>query len=222
MSLRLVILGPPGSGKGTQARRLAEETGTPHISTGEIFRKEGVDKTELGRLAASFTDEGNLVPDDVVIKIVAKRLSEKDCQENGFFLDGFPRTIPQAEALEEWLSEQNLPLDAAVLLDVTDKEVLKKRLTGRKHCPSCGKQYNVFYRPPDVKGHCDACDAELQVRADDTLDAILHRFEVDSAQTRPLYEYYEKKDQLLKVDGGAPVEEITETILSKLGQRSAA
>ena len=213
--LNLIFLGPPGGGKGTQAKFLVKDYSIPQISTGDILRDAVKKGTELGKLAKKYMDEGKLVPDDVVIGIIKDRLSEDDTK-NGFILDGFPRTVAQAEALDQLLKEMGRELKAVILIDVPKDELLK-RLTGRRTCSRCGKMYHIIYSPPKKEGICDECGGELYQRDDDKEETILKRLEVYESQTLPLVEYYEKKGLLRKVDGVGSVEEIYRRVKEAIG-----
>jgi adenylate kinase len=216
--MRIVMLGSPGSGKGTQAVVLAQRLGIPHISTGEIFRDHKTRKTELGKKVEAIMARGDLVPDSIVIEVVADRLGKSDTRERGFILDGFPRTVAQAEALGVWLEAERMPLEFVVELDV-EEEILVRRLGGRRHCAKCGAGYNVEFKPPRTEGLCDECGGELVTRADDSRDSIMRRLEVDAEMTRPLHRYYEDKKLLVSVDGALEPAAITEGILARLGAR---
>lgn len=198
---RLMMLGPPGAGKGTQAQRLSESLGVPQISTGDMLRDARRKGTELGKKAGEFMDAGELVPDEVVIGIVKERLSEEDCS-GGFILDGFPRTREQAEALEQ----MGVELDAVLNIQVPDEEVVA-RLGGRRSCPNCGAVYHVKFNPPAKAGVCDKCDHELVLRRDDREEAILQRLQSYGAKTEPLVKYYRSRGRLVDIGGqGAPDE----------------
>ncbi len=209
------MLGPPGAGKGTQARWLGKELKTPHISTGLIFRDAMKAGTPLGLQAKALTDKGNLVPDEIVIGIVAERLAAEDCRERGFILDGFPRTLPQAMALDRWLSSHALALDRVIELSV-DAETIVRRLSGRLLCNGCGKDYNIHFRRPRIDGICDYCAGSLTRRADDEPDAIRRRLEVDAEKTRPLHEYYLVQGSLVVMDGAGTIEEVFRSVLGEL------
>lgn len=215
--MRLIMLGLPGAGKGTQAKWLAKAIKVPHISTGQIFRDALTNGTPLGLKAKSYTDDGNLVPDEIVIGIVVERLAAADCREQGFILDGFPRTLPQGEALDRWLTENNVRIDRVVELDVAPETVVT-RLSGRRLCTGCGKDYNVHYRIPKVEGHCDYCNGELKRRTDDEPAAIRRRLEVDAAATRPLHDFYASRGNLLTVFGEDSIETVFRSILAHLGR----
>ncbi len=209
--MRLIILGPPGAGKGTQAKILKEKFQVPQISTGDILRQAVKDNTKLGIQAKSFMDVGQLVPDDVVIGLIKERIKQADC-ETGFILDGFPRTIVQAEKLSETLTEMGLTIDNVVDLEVDSKEVIS-RLTGRSTCPDCGAMFHEESRPPKVSGVCDGCGATLAQRQDDNKDTILKRLEVYQKSTAPLKEFYKKQGNLKTVTARGSVEEIFSRVL---------
>jgi adenylate kinase len=210
--LNIVLMGLPGAGKGTQAARIVEELEIPHISTGDMFRAAVKDQTPLGMEAKSYMDKGQLVPDRVTIGIVRERLSKEDCA-NGFLLDGFPRTVPQAEALDELTDELNRPIDLVLYIEVGEEELLK-RLTGRRICRECGATYHTVFAPPKVEGVCDRCGGELYQRPDDAIDTVKERLKVNLEQTQHLIRYYESTGKLHRVDGEQPIERVTETILS--------
>lgn len=212
--MRLIFLGPPGAGKGTQAKMLIERYGIPQISTGDILRAAVKEGTPMGKKAKEFMEAGKLVTDDIVIGIMQDRLKEKDC-EKGFILDGFPRTVAQAEALDNMLKELNMPLDKVLALTVPDEELLK-RLTGRRTCKSCGQMYHVFFDPPKKEGICDKCGCELYQRADDNEETIKNRLSVYHSQTSPLLEYYNKKGLLREIEGTSSPENIFKEIIAVL------
>ena len=203
--MRLVLLGPPGAGKGTQAKRIADEYRVPHISTGDILRENLRAETPLGLEAKGFMDRGELVPDEVLVGIIRDRLGKPDCA-GGFMLDGYPRTIPQATALGEILGEKGTPLDVVLNIDVPDEELVS-RLSGRRMC-ECGASYHVKFNPPAVEGVCDACGGRLYQRDDDKEDAIRNRLQVYSDQTQPLIDFYSKESLLASVDGTGGIDEI--------------
>jgi adenylate kinase len=192
-------MGLPGAGKGTQAEKVVEEYGIPHISTGDMFRAAMKEGTELGLKAKSFMDKGELVPDEVTIGIVRERLSKDDCKK-GFLLDGFPRTVPQAEALENILADLERKIDYVINIDV-DKNILMERLTGRRICKSCGATYHLIFNPPAQEGVCDRCGGELYQRADDNAETVQNRLEVNIKQAQPLLDFYEEKGYLRTLDG---------------------
>jgi adenylate kinase len=212
--MKLILLGPPGAGKGTQAKMLTERFDIPQISTGDILRAAVKDRTPMGVKAKSFMDAGGLVPDDVVIGIVRERLQNQDCAA-GFILDGFPRTVAQADALKETLHSLGKDLDAVISLEV-DTESLVERLTGRRTCRECGQGYHIKFDPPREAGRCDACGGELFQRDDDSEETIRKRLEVYHAQTSPLVAYYRNEDLLLPVDGMQEIGTVQEKILTHL------
>jgi adenylate kinase len=212
--VRVILLGPPGAGKGTQAVRISETFGIPHISTGDIFRENVRGDTELGREAKRYMDAGELVPDEVVVGMVGDRLAQADAAE-GFCLDGFPRTVPQAQALEDLLVERDAPLEVVVRFAVAEDEVVQ-RLTGRRSCPECGKVFHVDHAPPQTEGVCDACGAELIQREDDTEDVVLNRLEVYRKQTEPLEHFYWERGLLRDVEAVGDVDDVTARTLDLL------
>lgn len=212
--MRLILLGAPGAGKGTQAVNLSQKLNVPHISTGDIFRANIKEGTELGRKAKEFIDKGLLVPDDLTISIVKDRLQKADCK-NGFLLDGFPRTIPQAEQLDGVLSNMGVKLDAVINLEVPD-DVIVKRMAGRRVCRGCGMAYHVLSNPPKSEGICDSCGEALIIRDDDKEQTVLERLKTYHEKTAPLIDYYEKKDLLLRFDGTRGIMETTNEIMEKL------
>jgi adenylate kinase len=197
--MNVVLLGAPGAGKGTQAAKMVEEFGLPHISTGDIFRKAVANGTALGLEAKRYMDSGELVPDEVTIGIVKERLQQPDCAR-GFILDGFPRTVPQADALGDALASMGRALDAVVLVDVP-KSALVERLTARRQCRACGRIYNVLTDRPSVDGKCDECGGEVYQRDDDTVGTVTNRLDVYERNTAPLVEYYRGRGLLRVVDG---------------------
>lgn len=216
--MRAVLLGAPGAGKGTQAKSLSGMMdGTPHISTGDILRQAVTDETDLGRQVKPYMEAGKLAPDDLLIALVRERLARSDCSE-GFLLDGFPRTIPQAEALDKMLEEIGRPLDLVVDIEVPF-EVLIERLTGRRTCPDCGMVYHVVFNPPKVEGVCDVCGGSLYQRTDDTEETVRHRLEAYEIQTRPLIDYYARTGLLRRVDGGKPVEQVAADVKELFGAK---
>lgn len=217
--MKLILLGPPGSGKGTQAVRLVEHFGIPQISTGDILRKAVKEGTELGALAKKYMDSGGLVPDEVVVGIIRERITEPDCSK-GYILDGFPRTIAQAEALDEMLEELGTQIDHVVNISVGDKEVIR-RLTGRRTCPNCGAGYHILFDPPKQEGICDKCGGKLIQRDDDKEETIRARLDVYRHQTEPLIAYYEGKHLLKTIPGEGNMEEIFSVILEALDENPA-
>ena len=214
--LRTILLGPPGAGKGTQAAKIVEKYGVPHISTGDIFRENIKKGTELGKKAQEYMNRGELVPDDLVIEIATTRLLEDDCR-NGFLLDGFPRTVYQAQKLDEFLAARGSKIDKVLDIGV-EKEELITRLTGRRVCKSCGASFHVINIPPKQEGVCDYCGGELIQRADDNLETVTNRIDVYEAQTMPLIDYYEKAGNLVHIDGSTGLESVFADIVSALGE----
>lgn len=212
--MNIVLMGLPGAGKGTQADRIIEEFRIPHISTGDMFRQAVKEGTPLGLEAKKYMDEGQLVPDRVTIGIVRERLGKDDCAE-GFLLDGFPRTVPQAEALDETLKELGRSLDHVLYIEVAESELLK-RLTGRRICSNCGATYHVVFDPPKQEGVCDRCGSSLYQRDDDKEETVAKRLEVNLGNTRDLVDYYQSKGNLRRVDGVQPIQNVTESILRVL------
>jgi len=204
--MRIILLGAPGAGKGTQAKKMIEKYGFIQISTGDILRKAVADGTPLGKEAKVYMEKGELVPDSVVIGLVKERLSQDDCKK-GFILDGFPRNISQAKSLDKVLQEINMPLQLVLSIDV-DMDVLMKRLTGRRTCRQCGQMYNIYYNPPKKEGICDKCEGQLYQREDDKEETIRKRLEVYEAQTAPLIEYYEKTGILKRINGVGNIDDI--------------
>jgi adenylate kinase len=212
--VRLVLVGPPGAGKGTQAQFISSNLSIPKISTGDIFRYNVSTGTELGRQAKAFMDRGDLVPDEVTIAMVSSRLQEDDAQV-GFLLDGFPRNVPQAETLKKMLAEWDTRLDIVLELVVDDDEVVR-RLSGRRTCRKCGRIWHVVFDPPARQGICDECGGELFQRDDDQEETIRHRLDVYQQQTRPLIAFYADEGTLLGIDATGPVEEITDRAMGAL------
>lgn len=210
----LILMGPPGGGKGTQAQRLTQELGIPQISTGDILRGAVRAGTELGQKAKQFMDAGELVPDDVIIGIVKDRLQEDDAQK-GFILDGFPRTVTQADALGKMLGEADRKIERVINFVVPDEEIVQ-RITGRRMCRECGATYHVSFDPPSKEGACDKCGGELYQRDDDTEETVRKRLDVYRDQTAPLIDYYSKQGIVREIEGVGPVDEIAERIKSAL------
>lgn len=213
--MRLIFLGPPAAGKGTQAKRLAAECGIPHISTGDILRAASKGGTYLGREAKRYMDRGALVPDDVMIGIIQERLQQSDCAP-GFILDGFPRTIPQAESLAELLKSMNTPLDYVVNMEVPVEEILR-RMNGRLTCQNCGRMYNLMLNPPQTPGRCDCCKGILSQRADDRIETVHERIGVYRQSTQPLIEYYSARGLLTTIDGTGSIDAIAKRIGEAVG-----
>ncbi|MGM0617803.1 MAG: adenylate kinase [Actinomycetota bacterium] len=216
--MRIILLGPPGAGKGTQASRIAEAYAIPHISTGDILRANVREATPLGAEAKTYMEAGELVPDQVVMRMVGDRLREPDAA-HGFLFDGFPRTVPQAEALEHLLMEHETPLDAVLRLAVPDQDVIA-RLTGRRTCAQCGRIYHVEFDPPQQEGRCDECGGELRQREDDTEEVVRNRLEVYRAQTEPLEHFYWQRGLLRDVEATGTPDEVfasANSILEALG-----
>ena len=214
--LRTVLLGPPGAGKGTQAVRIVEKYNIPHISTGDIFRDNIKNGTELGKKAQEYMNKGELVPDDLVIEIATTRLLADDCKE-GFLLDGFPRTVYQAEKLNAFLEEHGMKLDKVIDIEV-EKEELITRLTGRRVCKACGASYHVVNIPPKTEGICDNCGGELFQRADDTIETVENRIEVYIEQTMPLVDYYTAAGNIAVIDGALPLDTVFDAIVEAIGE----
>ena len=213
--MNIIMLGPPGAGKGTQAKMLVEKLGIPQISTGDMLRAAVKEGTPMGLKAKEYMDGGKLVPDEVVIGIMKDRLGADDCAK-GFILDGFPRTIPQAEALDKVLAEMGKKIEYVVNVAVPESELLD-RLTGRRTCKKCGAMYHVKFNPPKQEGVCDKCGGELYQRDDDKEETILNRLKVYNDQTAPLIEYYERQGVLVNIDGSKEIKEIFAEICAALG-----
>ena len=213
--MKIVMLGAPGAGKGTQAKKIAARYNIPHISTGDIFRANLKAGTELGLKAKEYMDKGALVPDSLTLELIMDRFEQPDCA-NGYVLDGFPRTIPQAKALSEALNNRNDKLDFAINVEVPD-EAIVSRMSGRRACLQCGGTYHVVFNPPKTEGKCDACGGELILRADDRPETVQHRLEVYHEQTQPLIDYYKEEGIFKEVDGTQGVEKVFEDIIAILG-----
>ena len=212
--MKIVMLGAPGAGKGTQAIRIAEKYGIPHISTGDIFRANVKQGTELGKKAKFYMDQGLLVPDELTTDLVVNRIRQEDC-ENGYVLDGFPRTIPQAECLTKALANLDDGLDYALNIDVPDESIVE-RMSGRRACVNCGETYHLSYMTPKVEGYCDRCGAKLILREDDRPETVQRRLDVYHAQTQPLIDYYENEGILVQVDGLQSPDGVFDSIVSIL------
>ena len=213
--MKIIMLGAPGAGKGTQAKMIAEKYGVPHISTGDIFRANIKNGTELGKEAKGYMDKGLLVPDELTVRLLLDRVAQEDCV-NGYVLDGFPRTIPQAEVLDEKLTELDEKVDYAVNVDVPDENIIN-RMSGRRACLNCGATYHIVSIPPKKEGICDVCGSELVLRDDDQPETVKNRLKVYHEQTQPLIDYYEKKGVRRTVDGTLPMEEVFDAIVRILG-----
>ena len=213
--MKIIMLGAPGAGKGTQAKMIAEKYSIPHISTGDIFRANIKGCTELGMEAKKYMDQGQLVPDELTVKILLDRVAKDDCK-NGYVLDGFPRTIPQAEVLDKALSELGDAVDYAIDVDVPDENIIN-RMGGRRACVTCGATYHMVHVPPKQEGICDKCGSELILRDDDKPETVKKRLDVYHAQTQPLIEYYTKKGILKSVDGTADMMDVYAKITDILG-----
>ena len=212
--MRLVFMGPPGAGKGTQAKAVAEHDGVPHVASGDIFRAEISGGTELGQRIKGYLDSGALVPDEITVRSVVGRLGAADCAD-GWLLDGFPRTEGQAEALDGALQEQGVALDAVVYLDL-DAETIIRRMSGRRVCPKCGRSYHVDHIPPQAEGTCDACGARLIVREDDKPETVRQRLETYNRATAPLIDYYDRRGLLKRVDASGTPDEVRARLFEQL------
>ncbi len=204
--MKIIMLGAPGAGKGTQAEKICEAYNVPHISTGDIFRANIKNGTELGKKAKEYMDQGLLVPDSLVVDLVIDRIHEADC-ENGYVLDGFPRTIPQAEALDEALAKENESVDYAINVDVPDENIVN-RMSGRRACVKCGATYHIKWNAPKQEGICDNCGSELIQREDDKPETVLNRLDVYHKETQPLIDYYTEKGIVKNVDGTQGLDDV--------------
>lgn len=213
--MKIIMLGAPGAGKGTQAKMIAEKYQIPHISTGDIFRANIKNGTELGREAKTYMDKGELVPDELTVRILLDRVAQPDC-EKGYVLDGFPRTIPQAEVLNQELAKRNEKIDYAINVEVPDENIVR-RMSGRRACVSCGATYHMVHIPPKKEGICDKCGKELILRDDDKEETVKNRLGVYHDQTQPLIEYYSAKGVLRSVDGTIDMMDVFKSITDILG-----
>ena len=214
--MRIIMLGAPGAGKGTQAKKITSRYSIPHISTGDIFRANIKNGTELGKKAKTYMDQGLLVPDDLVVDLVVDRVNQDDCA-NGYVLDGFPRTIPQAEALDAALTEMGQSIDYAINVEVPDENIVR-RMSGRRACVNCGATYHIVYAPTKKENVCDACEGELILRDDDKPETVQKRLNVYHEQTQPLIDYYTEKNKLVEVDGTIDIEKVFDAIVKILGE----
>ena len=214
-SMKIIMLGAPGAGKGTQAKMIAEKYSVPHISTGDIFRANIKNGTELGMEAKKYMDQGLLVPDELTVKILLDRVAQDDCQ-NGYVLDGFPRTIPQAEVLDKALNEISDKIDYAINVDVPDENIIR-RMSGRRACLTCGATYHIEHSPPKTEGICDVCGKELVLRDDDKPETVKNRLDVYHEQTQPLIDFYQAKGILKEVDGTVDMKDVFAAIVAILG-----
>ena len=213
--MKIIMLGAPGAGKGTQAKMIADKYGVPHISTGDIFRANIKNGTELGMEAKKYMGQGLLVPDELTVRILLDRVAQDDCK-NGYVLDGFPRTIPQAEVLDSELTKLGDHIDYAINVDVPDENIVK-RMSGRRACLTCGATYHIEHVPPKKEGICDVCGSELVLRDDDKPETVKNRLNVYHEQTQPLIDFYTEKGVLKTVDGTVPMEEVFAAITAILG-----
>ena len=214
--MKIIMLGAPGAGKGTQAKRLAAKYSIPHISTGDIFRANIKNGTELGKKAKTYMDQGELVPDELVVDLVIDRFKEPDCA-NGYVLDGFPRTIPQAEALDNALNAIGESVDFAINVEVPDENIIS-RMSGRRACTGCGATYHIKYNPPKTEGKCDVCGETLILRDDDKPETVMNRLSVYHEQTQPLIDFYTKKNIIAEVDGTKDMDDVFNAIVTILGE----
>lgn len=214
--MKIIMLGAPGAGKGTQAKKISAKYDIPHISTGDIFRANIKNGTELGKKAKSYMDQGLLVPDELTVDLVMDRIQKEDCK-NGYILDGFPRTIPQAEALDQALKALGEKLDYAIEVDVPDENIVK-RMAGRRACVHCGATYHILHAPTKVENICDACGGDLILRDDDKPETVTKRLTVYHDQTKPLIDYYKEEGILATVDGTADLEDVFKAVVAILGE----
>ena len=214
--MKIIMLGAPGAGKGTQAKKIAAQYSIPHISTGDIFRANIKNNTELGQKAKTYMDKGELVPDSLVVDLIMDRFKEADCA-NGYVLDGFPRTIPQAEALDNALKANGEKVDFAINVEDPDENIIN-RMSGRRACVGCGATYHIKYNPTKVEGVCDACGEKLILRDDDKPETVKNRLSVYHEQTQPLIDYYNKAGVLAEVDGTKDMEDVFKDIVNILGK----
>ena len=214
--MKIIMLGAPGAGKGTQAKMISDKYGIPHISTGDIFRANIKNGTELGKKAKTYMDQGLLVPDELVVDLVVDRVAQDDCAK-GYVLDGFPRTIPQAEALDAALAKMGTKVGYAINVEVPDENIVT-RMSGRRACVSCGATYHIVHIPPKTEGICDRCGAKLILRDDDKPETVKKRLAVYHEQTQPLIDYYTKQNVLVEVDGTKDMEEVFAAICRILGE----
>ncbi|GLB30174.1 adenylate kinase [Lacrimispora amygdalina] len=213
--MKIIMLGAPGAGKGTQAKKIAEKYQIPHVSTGDIFRSNIKEGTQLGRKAKEYMDQGALVPDELTIGMLMDRIQQEDCK-NGYVLDGFPRTIPQAESLQKAITEMGQKIDFAINVDVPDENIIN-RMSGRRACISCGATYHIVYNPSKISGMCDVCGSELVLRDDDKPETVKKRLAVYHDQTRPLIDYYKEAGVLVNVDGTQELNKVFSDITDILG-----
>ena len=214
--MNIILFGAPGVGKGTQAAEIVKKYNLTHISTGEMFRNVIAAKTAMGELANSYISKGQLVPDDITVEFVRERLAQEDCK-NGFFLDGFPRTLHQAECLEGILSELNIKIDFVIDIEVSTEKLLE-RLSGRRVCKDCGASFHVVLNKPRVENICDECGGQLYTRKDDNVESVAVRLKTYQAQTKPLIEYYKNKGILVEINGQQDINDVFKEIVSKLGE----
>ena len=215
--MNLILFGAPGAGKGTQAVELAKRFNLIHISTGEIFREAIAEHSEMGEIANSYISKGNLVPDDITVKIVKERLAQEDCK-NGFILDGFPRTLPQAECLDQICLELNISIDHVIDIEVNEDELIR-RLSGRRVCKTCGASYHIDFNPSKVENVCDKCNGELYTRKDDEKESVAVRLKTYKSSTMPLINYYMEKGLLVEINGQQEINDVLNEIVEKIGEK---